>query len=282
MIIRDNDLSPEERQQVREMDVGYRAKYVFRHLRKILNLNPDSAASTSIERLIRDLFPEENYPPPSNYPKLLEAITLLERRGLVMRSVVSSSRATNESDFLVYLTSIGIKSNIDDDVVLLVDKPEEIVIELEQKVGILDPVVRQYYLESLRAYQEGLYISSVICLGAASERAIHWLAEFIGSYSEKCQKQIEEKRNISDLTKYLSGSTANIFRDDKQFARELKELLDELGKLYRKNRNDAGHPQSVEQTSWLEEGQEILLLHFRRYITTICGAIERLKKQSTA
>ena len=117
--------------------------------------------------------------------------------------------------------------------VLLVDKPEEIVDALEQKVGVLDSVVRQYYLESLRAYQEVLYISSVICLGAASERAIHWLAESIGSYCEKYQKQIEEKRNISILTKYLSSVIFNIFGTDKTFARELKELLDELGNLYR-------------------------------------------------
>ena len=278
MIIRDNDLSPEERQQVREMDVGYRAKYVFRHLRKILGLNPDSTASTSIERLIRDLFPEENYPPPSNYPKLLEAITLLERRGLVMRSVVSSSRATNESDFLVYLTSIGIKSNIDDEVILLVDKPEEIVGALEQKVGNLDEVVRQYYLESLRAYQERLYISSVICLGAASERAIHWLAETIESYSEKYQEEIEKRRNgnISRLTEYLSNTVIpNTFVEDKHFARELKDLLDGLGNLYRENRNEAGHPKTIYQ-SWLEEDQGRLLIYFRRYITTICEAIAKM------
>ena len=270
------DLSEEQRQEIREMDVESRAKYVFRHLRKILDLNPDSAASTSIERLIGDLFPA-GYRPRSDYTKLLEAITLLERRGLVVRNIPEQGRGGNRDQFIVYLTSVGKKSNINDEVFLLVDKPEEVVRAVEQRVENLDPVVRQYYLESLRAYQEGLYISSVICLGAASERAIHWLAETIESYSEKYQKQIEEKRNISDLTKYLSGSAANIFRDDKKFARELKELLDELGKLYRKNRNDAGHPQTVEQTSWLGEGQEILLLHFRRYITTICEAIKRLK-----
>ena len=195
-----------------------------------------------------------------------------------MRNGTFSSRATNEFDFFVYLTSVGIKSNIDDEVLLWVDKPEEIIRTLEQKVGNLDPVVRQYYLESLRAYQEGLYISSVICLGAASERAIHWLAETIESYSEKYQEEIEKRRNgnISRLTEYLSNTVIpNTFLEDKDFARELKDLLDGLGNLYRENRNEAGHPKTIYQ-SWLEEDQGRLLIYFRRYITTICEAIGRI------
>ena len=271
-------LNEEQRQQNREMDVESLAKVVFRHLKENLDLDPDDPDYSSVERLIRDLFPEEDYPPPSNYPKLLEAITLLERRGLVMRSVTLSSRGTNQFDFFVYFTSVAIKSDIEDEILLLVDKPEEIVGALEQKVGTLDPIVRQYYLESLRAYQGGLYISSVICLGAASERAIHWLAETIESYSEKYQEEIEKRRNgnISRLTEYLSNTVIpNTFVEDKDFARELKELLDLLGNLYRENRNEAGHPKAVYK-SWLEEGQGALLLYFRKYITAICEAIAKM------
>ena len=169
------------------------------------------------------------------------------------------------------------KSNLDDEILLLVDEPEEIVRALEQKVGALDDIVRQYYLESLRAYQEGLYISSVICLGAASEKAIHWLAESIESSYPKYQQPIQKRRrNISDLTKYLSGSIlSDIFPNDTAFETGLRKRLVLLGDLYRQNRNDRGHPKTVDQ-SWLEEDQEILLIHFRRYITTICEAIGRI------
>ena len=280
MITRSDDLNEEQRQQNREMDVESLAKVVFRHLKENLDLDPDpdDPDYSSVERLIRDLFPEEDYPPPSNYPKLLEAITLLERRGLVMRSVTLSSRGTNQFDFFVYFTSVGMKSDIEDEILLLVDKPEETVRALEDSVESLDDIVRQYYLESLRAYQEGLYISSVICLGAASERAVHWLAESIGSYSEKYQEEIEKRRNgnISRLTEYLSNTVIpNTFGEDKDFARELKDLLDGLGNLYRENRNEAGHPKTIYQ-SWLEEDQGRLLIYFRRYITTICEAIGRI------
>ena len=275
------DLSEEQRQQVRKMDVGNLAKFVFRYLKEKLDTDADLPNFIrSVDNLRNDLFPEEKFvPPPSDYTSLLEAIALLERRGLVVRDI-SFPRAHNpRNNYLVYLTSIGIKSKIDDEMILLVDNPEEIVSKLEDRVGDLDDVVRQYYVESLRAYQEELYISSVICLGAASERAIHWLAESMESYSGQYQAKIEARRsgNIFRLTEYLSNTVIpNIFANDKKFEEELKDRLNGLGKLYRENRNEAGHPQTIDQ-SWLGEDQEILLLHFRRYITTICKAIERLK-----
>ena len=274
------NLGEEQRQQVREMDIVSRAKIVFRYLRKNLNRDPNHQGFYQhVENLRKELFPSENdrYNP-ADYTKLLEAITLLESRGLVVREISYPTQKHSENKFIICLTSIGIKSNIDDGVILLVDKPEEMVDVLEQRIGVLDSVVRQYYLESLRAYQAELYISSVICLGAASERAIHWLAESIESYSKQFQGKIKTKRNgkISGLTEYLANTVIpNIFGADKKFEVELKDRLNGLGKLYRENRNEAGHPQNVDQ-SWLGEDQEILLIHFRRYITTICEAIERL------
>ena len=274
------NLSKDERQRIWEMDVESIAKIAFRYLKENFNSYLDRRNfSPYVESLRHDLFPggDRHESRPEN-AKFLEAIALLERRGLVVRNIAHKGRGGYEDQFHVYLTSIGIKSNIDDEVILLVDKPEEIVGALEQKVGDLDEVVRQYYLESLRAYQEGLYISSVICLGAASERAIHWLAESIESYSGQYQAKIEPRRsgNIFRLTEYLSNTVIpNIFGHDKKVEEELKDRLDGLGKLYRENRNEAGHPQTIDQ-SWLGEDQEILLIHFRRYITTICEAIGRI------
>ena len=274
------DLSEEQQQKNREMGVESLAKVLFHNLKKNSKTYLDRLNfSHYVEELGSPLFSKENHRlSHSDHARVLEAITLLERRGLVVRNVPRQGRGGFEDQFVVYLTSIGIKSNIDDEVLLLVDKPEEIVGALEQKVGNLDEVVRQYYLESLRAYQEGLYISSVICLGAASERAIHWLAESIESYSEQYQEEIEKRRHghISRLTEYLSNTVIpNTFVEDKNFARELKDLLDGLGNLYRENRNEAGHPKTIYQ-SWLEEDQGRLLIYFRRYISTICEAIGKI------
>ena len=278
-------LNEEEQQRVQKLDVVSLAAFVFRYLKNNHDSEPDDPDFYySVDHLWNTLFPgERGNRSCSDYTHLLEAITLLERRGLVVRNIPEQGRGRNEHQFVVYLTYTGIKSNIDDEVILLVDKPEEIVGALEQKVGNLDEVVRQYYLESLRAYQEGLYISSVICLGAASERAILWLTESIESSCPKYQQPIQKRRrNISDLTKYLSGSIlSDIFPNDATFETELRKRLVLLGDLYRENRNEAGHPKTVDQ-SWLGEGQAARLDLFRRYIVTICEAIKRLEKQSTS
>ena len=281
-----DNLSAEQQQQFREMDVESQARIVFRFLKDEHRSNTGCYEDGrykeyySTESLREAIFSSRKTTKQSNrdYGMVLEAIILLERWGLVVRDCpypLNTKGAKNS--YMVYLTSIGIKSDFHDGVLLLVDKPEEIVGALEQKVGDLDEVVRQYYLESLRAYQEGLYISSVICLGAASERAILWLAESIESFCSKYQQPIQKRRrNISDLTKYLSGSIlSDIFPNDATFETELRKRLVLLGDLYRENRNEAGHPKTVDQ-SWLGEDQEILLIHFRRYITTICEAIGRI------
>ena len=268
-------LNPKEREQMSSMDIDSLSVCLFRWLKE--NLNTDRAdyrEFCSIKGLRRFLFPErENNIADQDQFKLSEAIANLERRRLVVRVF---ERNTDRPGLC--LTDIGMKSDVDDTVLLIVDKPEEIVAALEQKVGRLDDVVRQYYLESLRAYQEELYISSVICLGAASERAIHWLTEAIEINFQSYQPEIQKRRNgsIAALTNYLSDSVvSDIPNYDKKFANELKERLSGLAKIYRENRNEAGHPKTVDQ-SWLKDDQEILLLHFRKYITTISNAIKKL------
>jgi len=276
------NFTEEEKQQHRELAVESLATVVFRYLKDDPDSEPDDQDFYhSVDGLWNVLFPGERGGRSCfDYTHLLEAITLLERRGLVTKDICSyPHNMMGGHKYYIFLTSVGIKSRIDDEVIILVDKPEEIVGTLEQRVSwALDPVVRQYYIESLRAYQKGLYISSVICLGAASERAIHWLAESIESYYKQYQGKFKAKRNMPDLIKYLSDTVIpNIFgaQADRNFADELKKRLNGLGNLYRENRNEAGHPQTVEQ-SWLREDQEYLLIQFRRYITTICEAIGRI------
>ena len=266
---------------IRQMDVESLAKCVFRRLKEKISPHSSPSNSVSVVELRKGLFSSE--PEDDDHRKLLEAIALLERRGLVVRGLEVTdngvdvfNRNINLASYVsvsVYLTSMGMKSDFDDGIEFLVDKPQEIVNKLEQVTGELDKVVRHYYLESIRANQEGLYISSVICLGAASERAIHWLAQAIESYSQTHQKEIEKRRsgNISRLIKYLSDTvipnTLNEYKD----LTNLKKQLHTLADIYRKNRNEAGHPKTVDQ-SWSKADQYFLLSEFREYITTICKA----------
>ena len=266
------DLSDEERERMRSMDIDAFTIVLFRWFKANLN-TWDTWNLYSFKGIGRYLFPVSGGDiAEEDRVKIAEAIANLERKGLVVKVYDDAGRVCR-----ICLSSIGIKSHVDNDVLLLVDKPEEIVSALEQQISGLDDVVREYYLESLRAYQEELYFSSVICLGAASERAVHWLTEAIETNWGQYQTEIRKKRDgsIAKLIEYLINDVIpNVFSRDKRFARELVKRLEHLADVYRENRNEAGHPTTLEQ-SWLSEDQEILLLHFRRYITTITKAVTK-------
>jgi hypothetical protein len=202
--------------------------------------------------------------------KFYEAIAQLKRRGLLV-DVVEPGKPLEPYP---RLTSVGEKSYINDEILILIDDAQEVVNSLKEKIPNLDPVVEQYYLESLRTCQEGCYIASVICLGAASERAINCLAEAVIDHDNSYEADIEKQQSISALTRYLSENVKPIFKPiaDAAFRSELKDKLEGMARIYRLNRNEAGHPGSVRQ-EWQRDEQESNLNQFRRYVLTIFQAI---------
>jgi len=59
----------------------------------------------------------------------------------------------------LFLTSVGQKSTIEDDIILLVDDAEEIVQSVRDEVPNLDSTVADFYREDIRVCQEGLPLS---------------------------------------------------------------------------------------------------------------------------
>jgi hypothetical protein len=200
--------------------------------------------------------------------KFSESLALLKRRCLLMDSI--------DKYPCICLSSVGEKSNFHEGIFILVDSAQEIVDFLKKEVPNLDSVVEQYYLESLRACQEGLYISSVICLGSASERAIDCLGEAVVKYDSQYTKEIENKYT-SNVAEYIANSIKQIFSSikdtDGHFIEELKNKLKGISVIYRLNRNDAGHPAQISMDIGRDE-QECYLNQFRRYVVTIFKAIE--------
>ena len=229
----------------------------------------------SPQNIIGEFMNERETPPELRVKfqkKFQEALTILQRRGLIMQAF------GQQIGHWFTLTSVGERSDLHEGILILIDDAQEIVNSVKEKVPNLDPVVEQYYLESIRACQEGLYISSVICLGAASERAINCLAEAVAKYKPDYREHIENKWNISALTRYLSQNIGQIFKGiaDGAFISELKDKLEGAARIYRLNRNEAGHPKDIPQ-DWRRDEQESYLNQFRRYVVTIFKAIDILE-----
>ena len=159
---------------------------------------------------------------------------------------------------------------------ILIDDAYEVVQAIKEKIPNLDSVVEQYYLESLRTCQNGFYISSVISLGAASERTINCLAGTVGRCVPEHKTKIDGKHNISTLTRYLLENAGHLFASlDSTTRNDIKERLTGLANIYRQNRNEAGHPSNVPQ-DWARDEQECYLSQFRRLAITCFKAIDEL------
>ena len=160
-----------DREQREQMTVAELARFIFRLAKEGEAIFKFSNHFNSLPKLQEQLCPENkagNRPGDMGFfRKFYEAVARLNRRGLLMDIVVWDDPFCIGSD----LTSAGEKSDFHDGILILIDDAHEIVNSLKEELPKLDPVVEQYYLESLRTCQEGFYISSVICLGAASERA---------------------------------------------------------------------------------------------------------------
>ena len=210
--------------------------------------------------------------------KFYEAVALLKRRGLIMGVGYTEHRSHDNTDWFrqwLYLTSVGERSDIGKDAIILIDDAQGIVNSLKSQVSNLDPVVEQYYLESLRTCQEGFYVSSAICLGAASERIIHCLADAIIKHNSRYEQKIQaNRREISKLIEYLSQNIKNLSDGiiDDSFMNDVREELDGIAQIYRRNRNKAGHPRKIHDDIGRAE-QENYLHSFRRYALTIFKAI---------
>ena len=261
--------------QQEQISIEELAQYIFRVIRE--NDSESERVTFNLSNLEVQLCPKNRpgYKEDNEafHWKFCEAINLLKQQGLLMD--VKAGAISN-----VGLTCVGNKSNFDEGILMLVDDAYEVVQSLKEKTHNFDPVVEQYYLESLRTCQNGSYISSVICLGAASERIINCLAEAVVECMPECKKDIDSKHRISALTRHLLDNAADLFASlDLTLRNELKEKLTGLANIYRLNRNEAGHPSNVPQ-DWERDEQKCYLSQFRRLAVTCFKAIDELKGAS--
>ena len=280
---------PLSEEQRKEITIAELSRLIFRVIRE--RSARSDMWSISSRNLLNDFYnesagprmtkPQEPVRGEDFFLKFSEAIALLKRRGLLMDKIDTD---TTYPPF-IYLTSAGRKSSLDDyGTLILIDGAQEIVDSLKGQIpNGLDPVVEQYYLESLRACQEGLYISSVICLGAASERTIDCLVQAVAEKYPERSRKIEELYSTSAQIHYLSDKDnfKQVFGSIKDdiFRGEIKDRLSGIAQIYRRNRNEAGHPGPVPMDITRDE-QESHLNSFRRYAAVVFKAIEALKQSS--
>jgi len=270
-------LTPEQR---KNMPLDDLEKYIIRILCKLKNeqkgrhgkylpINKGNLYNEFVRKL--DYAPEEDDP---FAVKFSQAINKLEERELIVQLQSDSITKIN-------LTSTGEQLCLaEDDNIIIIDDVTKLTQSLKEKVKNLDPIVEQYYEESIRSWKHDLNIASTICLGAASERAIRCLADAIICRKPEYEKDIGHNVfSIKAITDYISNKAISIFEsitDDRSFIVPLKDKLEGIARLYRINRNETGHPEKIQEIN--SDDQRHNLYQFRQYITTVFEAINKLKQ----
>ena len=124
---------------------------------------------------------------------------------------------------------------------------------LNKLVGVLDPIIEQYVVEALTAFQREAHFAAAVMLGAASEKAIYLLANaMVGAVTDPPKKK--KLQTLSDSRSLLK--LLELVRDYIQNAGDAKLIpyshfegsashLMSLFEAIRVQRNDAVHPKNA-------------------------------------
>jgi hypothetical protein len=124
---------------------------------------------------------------------------------------------------------------------------------LHQLIQPLDPVIEQYVVEALTAFERRAYFAAAVMLGAASEKAIYLLADSISTALIDVNKQ-RKLRSVLDSRGLLK--LLELVKDTIEFANAAKTLpypqfessvthLMSMFEAIRVQRNDAVHPMNA-------------------------------------
>lgn len=135
----------------------------------------------------------------------------------------------------------------------LPDDAEQYMKFLRERVPAIDPIIEQYVIEALTAFDRDAYFASAVMLGAASEKELYLLAEAVFSALIDPKKQ-SKLRGLLDRRKLLElfetvrdtiqqGVAAKVipYTDSEGSTTHLMSLYEAI----RVQRNDAVHPMNA-------------------------------------
>jgi hypothetical protein len=138
---------------------------------------------------------------------------------------------------------------------------------LRERVPAMDPIIEQYVIEALTAFEREAYFASAVMLGAASEKELYLLAEAVHSALKDPAKHSKfkrmlDRRKLSELFEAVRDNireavTAKLlpYADSEGSTTHLMSLYEAI----RVQRNDAVHPMNA---SVSEDSVRLLLQSF--------------------
>ena len=202
--------------------------------------------------------------------KFAEAVQILTNSGFIVQDPSQHS-----ADFQIP-TSKGLA--VDTNAPALgITSGGEFVSRIEAQTGKLDDVAKNYLLESYRAAEAGLWLSSIFMLGAAAERLIHVLADHV----DHLLADPAASAALSGLTKVRQQKEWIVsqlpalrkkFPAHREAFIDVEDKFDSLYNTYRYQRNNAGHPR---ETPFNPDVTQVkaMLFSFGLYCKAVCAIL---------
>lgn len=159
--------------------------------------------------------------------------------------LVAGYMGISYDQYHLWITDYGIKC-LNENMEFIYD-PERFIERLKNKVPDIDPIAMLYFIECVTAFNQGLILSSTVCLGACSEKIIlNLIDHYVNStFGDNFKNKILNKKTIKEKFDEFYNSVIN---SKDLYKTELPEIEDYLDKVLivfkniKENRNDAGHP----------------------------------------
>lgn len=184
---------------------------------------------------------------------------------LVDRNLIRWSEGLPLTRAFYQLTERGRSSRFEEGVI---GDPDPAIGALEVAIGqTIDPVIRQYLREAVATFQDGRLLASQFCLGAVAERAAFLLRDWIEGKTPGGAK-VAKATWVSEVIGLLTKELEVLKKGRLDWEAPLGDLIDCLescAHVYRRSRNEVGHPTEVRNVDEDELAMMITAMQ-RRYL----------------
>ncbi len=145
----------------------------------------------------------------------------------------------------------------------------------------INPVIMLYLKESIQAFRRGLYLSSAVMLGVASEAAVEGLSEVLCRDNPSRASKIQKAHTLKKKHGIVMGWVLDggVLEDNPGLKEDVEIYLGDLFQANRLTRNESGHPTGK---AIKRDAAFAFLYLFPNYLRTTWELIEFLESGTTS
>lgn len=239
-----NEISPEDlamrilnllqrNYRIREQGTGPYISYYPYQLSSLLNFELMTHEETSLSGI------EQSF-----RQKFAEAVQILSNSGFIVQDPSQQHSADFQRP-----TSKGLTVDTSGPV-FGITTGQEFIQRIESRTGQIDDVAKMYLTESFRAAEANLWLSSVFMLGAAAERLIYVLSEYIDQLlaNPATSATLGNMSKVRQRKEWIISQLPALqrrFPGHREAFMDVEDKFDSLYNTYRYQRNNAGHPRDT-------------------------------------